>query len=368
MLNAWHRLLVVLSIASVAVILALAGCTTREADQSDDTEPHTTPVAASDLADDDADTRTEQETDRSGSEDAGDDDSASYPVSVTRTDGVELTIEEQPQRIVSLSPGATEVLFEIGAGDQLVAVDMFSDFPTVAHDLPQLDAYQPDPEAILDLEPDLVYVVFDADGIVELLEDLGVPVLFLDAPTSVDGLIEQINALGDVTGNPATASELVIDLESRIDQIIGRIPEHDEGPRVYHELDESLFSVGPNSFVGDLYTLLGAENIAEGAISDYPQLSEEVILEEDPDVIIVASHGPPDGTAADSLRQRPGWSAVQAVRNDRVHEIDGDIISRPGPRIIEALEQLAELLYPEEFESIHGIPVAHGDLDVAAAA
>jgi iron complex transport system substrate-binding protein len=301
--------------------------------------------------------------DDSGSSDA---EGEEFPVTVTRSDGVELTLEERPQRIISLSPGATETFFAIGAGEQMIAVDMFSDYPPEALELDQVDAYQPDPEAIVDMAPDLVFVIFDADGIVAFLDDLDVPVLYLEAPDTIDDMLDQILLLGEVTGNVPQADELKSSLDERIQSVTERVGGIDLTPHVYHELDDSFFTVGPDSFIGDLYNLLGATNIAEGAPGEYPQLSEEIILEQNPNVIVIPAHGEMDGSLVEAVEARPGWDAIDAVQNERVYEIDGDIVSRPGPRIVDALEQLAEMLYPEEFVSHNDFTVTPGDLQTAA--
>jgi iron complex transport system substrate-binding protein len=272
-----------------------------------------------------------------------------FPVSITRSDGVTLEISERPERIVSLSAGGTELFFAVGAGDQLVAADMFSDYPEEANALPKVDAFQPDPEAILTHNPDLVLVTYDADGIVSALEQAGVPVLFLDVPESIDGLLEQARQFGEITGNREAAEELVAGMEERIAAITSKLAKVEEGPRVYHELDETFFTVGPDSFVGDLYNLLNAQNIAAGAPGGYPQLSAEAIIERNPEVIILPTGEGEDGTTPEDVKARPGWDVIDAVQNDRVYEIDRDIVSRPGPRIIDGLEQLAGLLYPETF-------------------
>jgi iron complex transport system substrate-binding protein len=363
------RVFLVMSL--LGAVLVIAGCQSRSADDSDAAiDPTPTLDAATETAEE-GDDQTVERDDADADDDTGrgvdpdddveaDDDvqageSADYPVTVTRTDGTELTIEQAPQRIVSLSPGATETFFAINAGSQLVAVDMFSDYPEEATELPQLDAYQPDPEAILDLDPDLVFVVYDADGLVDLLDDLGVSVLFLDAPGSLDELIEHVRLLGEVTGNVEPANELAESMQDRTRAILDLVDSEQEGPRIYHELDDMLFTIGPGSFIGDLYELLGAENIADGAMGDYPQLSEEIILERNPEVIILPSYGQ-DGLV-ESVRERPGWDSVEAVQNERIYEIDGDIVSRPGPRVVDALEELAELLYPELFESSYGFTI-----------
>ena len=365
MSGTWSRTLVtVVSLCIVSTVL-LTACATR-VDEPVDDQGDAPIESADDQAMVDADDVESDEI--AETPEVADDEAEGFPVTVTRTDNVELTIEERPERIVSLSPGATETFFEVGAGDQLVAVDMFSDYPPEAAALAQLDAYQPDPEAIVDLEPDLVFVVFDADGIVSVLDDLDVDVLFLDAPSSVDGMMEQIRTLGAVTGNPVQADETATALEERVEAVTTQVPDRDEPLRVYHELDETFFTVSPESFVGDVYNLLGVDNIADGAMGAYPQLSEEVILDENPDLIVVPTHGQPDGERADEVRQRTGWDVIHAVSNDRIYEIDGDIISRPGPRIVDALEHLAEMFYPEEFVSSYGIPIAHRNLEIAAAA
>lgn len=270
-----------------------------------------------------------------------------FPVSITRSDGVTLEIAERPERIVSLSAGGTELFFAIGAGDQLVAADMFSDYPEEANALPKVDSFQPDPEAILAHNPDLVLVTYDADGIVAALEQTGVPVLYLEVPESLDGLLEQARQFGKITGNREAAEELVAGMEERIAAVTSKVANVENGPRIYHELDETFFTVAPDSFVGDLYNLLNAQNIAAGAPGGYPQLSAEAIIEQNPEVIILPTGEGEDGTTPEDVKARPGWDVIDAVENDRIYEIDRDIVSRPGPRIIDGLEQLAKLLYPE---------------------
>jgi iron complex transport system substrate-binding protein len=278
-------------------------------------------------------------------------DRGPFPVTVTRSDGIDLTLESPPERVVSLSAGATEIFFAIGAGDRIAAVEIFSDYPPEALDLPRVDAFQPDPEAIVAHDPDLVLIIYNANDIVSTLDGLGVPALYLEAPSSLDGLLEQIELLGDVTGNVDEARDLVEALAGRIAAVRDVLADVESGPRIYHELDDTFFTVAPDSFIGDVYRTLKAENIAEGAIGEYPQLSEEAILDRDPEVIIVPSYMPDDDEQIERVRSRPGWDGIDAVANDRIYLVDGDSISRPGPRIIDVLEQLVELLYPERFET-----------------
>jgi len=271
-----------------------------------------------------------------------------YPLTLTDSKDRSVTLSAAPQRITSLSPAATEILFAIGAGDQVAAVEKFSDYPPEAKTLPQLDAYQPSVEAIAGAQPDLVLVYFDPGNLVDGLERAGLTVIFLEPPTSVDGVLEQIRLLGQATGHPQEAEELVETMQQSIASIQERLADVEQGPRVFHELDNQLFTVAPNSFVGDLYTILKAQNIAAGTDQAYPQLSQEAIIEADPEVIVLADMAA--GESAETVKARPGWGSISAVRNNRIYSVDPDIVSRPGPRLVEALDTLAQALYPERFE------------------
>jgi iron complex transport system substrate-binding protein len=270
-----------------------------------------------------------------------------FPVTVTRSDGRELTIAQAPQRIASLSPAATEVLYAVGAGPQIVATDLQSDYPAEAANTTKLDAFQPDPESIAAVEADLIIVATNQDDIVQALDGLGETVLFRDMPGSIDGVMEQVRLLASVSGHAAEGERLAGEMAARIEAVTGKLADVEEGPRVYHELDNTFFTVAPNSFVGDFYNLLKARNIAEGAPTAYPQFSQEEILDRDPEVIILADADA--GESPQTVKARPGWGVISAVKNDRIYVIDPDIVSRPSPRVVDGLEQLARVLYPEKF-------------------
>jgi iron complex transport system substrate-binding protein len=271
-----------------------------------------------------------------------------YPLTLTDSKSRSVTLEAEPQRIASLSPAATEILFAIDAQDQVAAVDKFSNYPPEATALEQLDAYEPSVEAIAGAQPDLVLVYFDPGNLVDGLERAGLTVIFLDPPSSVDGVLEQIRLLGQATGHPREAEALVGTMQQRIADIQERLANLEQGPRVFHELDNQLFTVAPSSFVGDLYTILKAQNIAAGTDQAFPQLSQEAIIEADPEVIVLADTG--GGESVETVKGRPGWGSISAVRNDRIYVVDPDIVSRPGPRLVDAMQTLAEALYPERFE------------------
>ena len=313
-----------LAIAVVVGALAVAAC-------GDDDDGDATPTAAP--------------TETVGATEAPP-EAALFPVTVTDTNGNDVTFEEAPASVVALSPSFVEIFCELDACDRLVAIDENSDYPPEVADIPKLSGFSPSVEGIAESEPALVVMSFDPGGLQEALEQLGITVLFLDAPPSVAGVYEQIEILGDVVGNPDGADELVASMESRVDALTVQLPEG-EGPRVFHELDNTFFTAGPGSFIADLYVILGAQNIAGEADSPFAQLSAEVIIEADPEVIILADEGL--GETVESVAARPGWDTISAVANGRIHGADPDLISRPGPRIVDALEQLAALLYPEVF-------------------
>ena len=274
-------------------------------------------------------------------------DASPFPLELQDDARRTIRLEAPPEAIASLSAGHTEILYALGAGDQIVAVDKTSDCPLAATRLPQVDAFSPSPESIAALEPDLVVLFFDPGGLRESLEQLGIPILFLNTPESVEGVFEQAQLLGRATGHREEAEELVAGMRERIGAVTEQLADVQQGPSVFHEVDSTYYTAGPGSFVGDLYDLLKARNIAEATGQPYPQMSGEAIIEADPDVIVLADEDA--GESPETVAARPGWGQVAAVKEGRVYAVDPDIVSRPGPRLVEALETLARLLYPERF-------------------
>lgn len=275
-------------------------------------------------------------------------EAAAFPVTITDSSGATVTVAEAPARILSYSPAITEILFAIGAGDQVVAVDEFSNYPPEAVALQKLTYSDPAPEQAVAEEPDLVFMSGRQEGQVEQFRALELTVVFLEEPPDVAGILQQIRDIGRLTGHAGEAEALADSLQARIDAIAEKLESVDEGPRVFVELTPDLYTVAPESFIGGLLTLVKAKNIAAGATSAFPQLSAEVVIDEDPEVIILTD-GTPDsgGQSLETLRARPGWDAITAVKEGRVHAVDPDIFSRPGPRIVDALEELVALLYPD---------------------
>ncbi|HEX5614410.1 MAG TPA: ABC transporter substrate-binding protein [Acidimicrobiia bacterium] len=262
-----------------------------------------------------------------------------FPVTVTAANG-EITIDEQPSRIVSLSPTATEMLFAIGAGDQVVAVDEFSTFPPEAP-ITDLSGYQANVEAIAGYDPDLV--VMQSDDIGDELAAIDVPLVVAPAAAVLDDSYEQLELLGLVTGHVDAARAVADDMRAEIDELVASVPDTDEPLTYYYELDTEYFSVTSSTFIGALFSMAGFENIADaaddGTSGGYPQLSVEYIVDADPDVIFLADTKCCNQTA-ETVADRAGWSTMTAVRAGRIVELDDDIASRWGPRVVDLLEQI----------------------------
>ncbi len=257
----------------------------------------------------------------------------------------ETTMGSEPQAIISLSPTATEMLFAIGAGDQVVAADEFSNFPAEAPTT-DLSGFDPNLEAIIDHEPDLVILSGDRDDIVAGLAAVDVPTIVLGAATVIDDTYAQIEQLGAATGHVGDAAELVSQMQADIDELVSQVPARDEPLTYYHELDDTLFSVTSDTFIGEIYALAGLENIADaadesGEAGGYPQLSAELLIDADPDLIFLADTKC-CGQDTDTLAARAGFDQLTAVQQGNVIELDDDVASRWGPRIVDFLEAIVD--------------------------
>ena len=277
-----------------------------------------------------------------------------FPVTVMSGLG-EITIEAKPSAIVSLSPASTEILFGVGAGDQVLAVDSLSNFPESAPLDPDLSAWTPNVEAIIGMNPDLVVVSGAADDLIEGLDAAGIPVLVHFAPADIDGVYDQIEQVGVATGNIDGAATLVAQMQTDITNIVAGVPQYDVPPTYYHELDNTLYSVTSQTFIGQIYALLGLQNVADpadavGAGTGYPQLSAEYLVDANPDFIFLA-----DticcAVTADSLAERAGWETLSAVQDGRVVELSDDVASRWGPRVVDLLRTVADAMSAAEVSS-----------------
>jgi len=249
-----------------------------------------------------------------------------------------------PERIVSLSATATETLFAIGASDQLIAVDNFSNYP--ANDLPAIDSFSPSVEAVAELEPDLVIITFDPGDFISGLDALGIDTLMQPTAASIPDAYVQIEELGALTGHASGAADLVEEMKADIAELIADAPDG-AGVTYYHELDNTLFSITSSTFVGEIYSLFGLENVADpaddGTAFGFPQLSDEFLVGADPDLVFLADTICCGQNAA-TVAERPGWDELSAVQDGNVIELSDDVASRWGPRIVEFAEVIAAAL------------------------
>ncbi len=270
---------------------------------------------------------------------------ASFPVTVAADNG-EVTIPEKPEAIVSLSAVATEMLFAIGAGAQVIAVDDQSNYPPEAPTT-DLSGFTPNLEALLALEPDLVVITFDPGDLIAGLDAVGVPVLAYTAANTVDDVYRQIEALGAATGNGALATQVNEAIGEGLAEAVASADGSGEGVTYYHEIDSGLYTATSATFFGEIYGLFGMVNIADPADADgsafgYPQLSSEFIVTEDPDIVFLSNTA--YGESAETASARPGWDVMSAVRSGRIVELDSDVASRWGPRIVEFAQAIAGAL------------------------
>ncbi|OLT45287.1 ABC transporter substrate-binding protein [Saccharomonospora sp. CUA-673] len=298
-----------LAVLPLLAVLALAGCAQRE-DSPDD---------------------------GNGSASAG------FPVELRPAGAPPVTLEDKPERIVSLVPSVTETLYEVGAGDQVVAVDDVSTYPDHAPRT-DLSGLNPDPQAIAGHNPDLVIVNADPDGsVAEALDKTGVATLVLPAPGTLEEAYDQFALVGEATGHPDAGRQLADDVEAEITELADNAPNRELS--YYHEVDPSYYTVTSATFLGEIYDQFGLRNIADqgnpDAMGGYPQLTAEKIIEADPDLVFLADVKC-CGQNAQTVAERPGWDTLTAVEQDRVFPLDDDLASRWSPRLVEFVRDIAD--------------------------
>jgi len=272
--------------------------------------------------------------------------SSNFPVTVVAANG-RVKVSKKPTAIVSLSPTATEMLYAIGAGSQVKAVDDDSDYPAQAPRT-KLSGFTPNIEAIVAEKPDLVVISFDSSVVTKRLAAFSIPVLYLPAPTALSGVYAEFDQLGEVTGHEQQARHEVAGLRSQVHQIVAAVPHHAKPLTYYYELDQTYYSATSTTFIGRLLGLLGMRSIADAAkgaaaSGGYPQLSAEYILKANPGYIILADTICCHQDAA-TVAKRPGWSSLTAMKAHHVIGLNDDIASRWGPRLIDLLRTVLAAL------------------------
>jgi iron complex transport system substrate-binding protein len=280
----------------------------------------------------------------------------SVPTELSFIDGLgrEIILDATPQQIVSLAPSNTEILFAVGAGSQVVGRDEFSDYPAEAESIEVIGGSfgEYNAEAIVALEPDLVLAAeINPPELAKQLEDLGLTVYYLSNPTTLEGMYTNLETVASLTGHDVT--ELVDSLKARVAAIDEKIMPLSSRINVFYEIDATdptkPWTYGPGTFGDLLISRAGGYNIGGNAENDpYPQLSLEQIVASNPSVIILGDAM--WGVTPESVGERPGWESIEAVKSNNIFQIDDNLISRPGPRLVDGLEQLVNILRPGLFE------------------
>lgn len=342
----WYAGLITLVLA---IMLAACGANDAEPNSSSaDSENNTQEVNQQEQQDAERESASEEEQAEDPDQEAA---GTKYPLTITDASGEEFTFEQAPQRIVSIAPHQTEILFALGLGDRIVGVSEFDDYPEEAKSKPKVGNIHGNAEALLAVEPDIVFAGLSLNGSsVQGLRDLGVQV-FTTEPTTIDEVIESILTIGVITDAQAAAEELAAkmraDKQAVIDAVSGL--SEDQKKKVYIEYDP-LWTAGKGSFMDEMIVLSGGINIASD-LDPWAQISSEAVIAADPDVIIYAdvTDYETGNPLIDTIRSRPGWDGITAMKNDALVSIHADIISRYGPRITDALQQIAAGIYPELF-------------------
>lgn len=276
---------------------------------------------------------------------------AAFPVTITDDDGVEVTIEQEPERIITFAPSATEIVFALGLGDRLVGVSgPFDDYPAEAAQIDEVGGagdfgVDPNVEQVVALEPDLFLTIKGGDQWKVRLRDLGVHVVTLDA-TDLDDLLADIEVAGRITGAVEEAAGVIEDLGAQAGAVEAALEGVEPVSCFYETFYPPLYTVGPGTFIYDLLVRAGCDPVTSSANQQYPEWSIEDLVAQNPEVYLVSSES---GASPRAVARRAGFEAVDAVAAGRVVPIDSDLAERPGPRIVQGLRLLAEALHPEAF-------------------
>lgn len=271
-----------------------------------------------------------------------------YPVTLLDSLGREVTITEEPDKVISLSPAITEILFAIGAEDKIAGVTDYCEYPPEALEKNKVGGFEdPNMELIIELEPDIIFVAAGIqEELVQQFDKLGIEVVVLDAE-KVKDVLNNIELAGIAVGNTEEAQQLVADLEARINAVQEKVVQASHQPTVFFEVwDDPLMTAGPGSFIDDLISMAGGQNVAYDAVKRYAEFSIEVLLERDPDVYLIQDHA----HQPEDVMARPGFQGLTAVQNGRVAAVKDDWVTLPGPRIVDGLEAIARVLHPDLFD------------------
>jgi len=282
--------------------------------------------------------------------------SAQGPIQVTDKQGQTFSLLAPAQRVVSLAPGNTEILYAIGAGSQVVGRDSYSDYPAEVTAVPDVSGGFGDlnTETIFSLKPDLVLVSeLTPPEKVKALQDLKLKVFSLANPTDFEGMYKNMEIVAKLTGHETETSALIEKSRARVAAVLKKIAQTTKHPSVFYELDgtdpNAPWTPGPGTFVATLIDMAGGKNLGDILSSAWAQISLEELISKNPDIILIgdATWG---GVTLQSVKERSGWNALGAIKNNAIYTFDDNLVSRPGPRLVDGLEAMAKLLHPELFQ------------------
>lgn len=281
-------------------------------------------------------------------------------ITMTDREGNEFTLPDKVERIVSTAPSNTEVLLELGLGDKLVCVDKYSaDIEGINEDLPKIDFRNPDAEAIIELNPDIIIAsghnkTGDEDPYA-LLKEAGIQVVYIPSSTSLEGIYEDIEFIANITGTEEEGARIIKEMKSEV-EAIGKIGSTIENKKkVYFEIGagSGLYTFGNDTFLNEILELVGSENIFADQ-SSWITVTPEAVLEANPDVILANTPGTNEEgkTAVEDIMSRDGWDTITAVKDGDVYEVDKNTTSRPSQNVVKAIKEIAKKIYPDEFKDI----------------
>lgn len=276
-----------------------------------------------------------------------------FPFTYTDATDTEITIEKKPERIVSLIPSNTEIAFALGLDDEIIGVSDFDNFPQEAENKEKIGGLDFNVEKVLSLKPDLVLAESSMMGMsgerFKQLRDAGIPVAVVPSSNSFAETYETIKLISQLTGTEEQADVIIEQMKSKVDEVKAKVSEleNPDQPSVLVEIDSELWTVGKGTFMNEMLEMLGAKNIADQKEGAY-QIGEEEVIPLNPDVIIV-TYGYYIENPTEEVLKRKGWEGITAVKENKVYEVNSDIVNRPGPRLAEGLEEFAKAIYPEAF-------------------
>jgi iron complex transport system substrate-binding protein len=289
----------------------------------------------------------QEELEENEEEQGEEENESQYPVKITDGYGREIEIEKPAEKIISLAPSMTETIFALGAGDRLVGVTTYCNYPEEAKEIDQVGDFEgPNLESVIEKNPDVVVALAMGDDEKSKLEDAGITV-FLQDPQNLDEVFDNIKKIGTILGLQEEAESLTSNMNAKKDSIVETVSNYDSKKVFYEVWSEPLMTAGPGSILDEMINLSNGENIAYDAESLYPEYSLELLIERNPEVYLTADDG---FKTVEDIKNREGYENITAIKENNIYMLHPDIVSRTGPRIIEGLEMIAQAIHPEAFQ------------------